>query len=518
MDESLKYRISLEDLFSRGIATAEQNAKKFEGSVTGIDKAAQSLKSTLATAFSVYAITAFGKSVLNTGASFERAEIQLKTLLKSGDEANAVFKDLQTESTKSPFTFQELLKGNAALISTGISAKKAKEDFNALANAIAATGGTGDDLSRMTFNLQQIKNVGATAQDIKQFGMAGINIYGLLDKYAKQYNITIDKHHITYEQIIGSLKLAGKEGGQYFNALNNLADSTSGRLLNLTDSFDVFKDKIFKDAKPAINSVIEGLTGILNHAPDIIRGFKMMAVAVAGFGAGLLLVKGYMIATNTIAKTMFVVDMVKYVAATRGITGATSAWQIIQASLNTTLLANPYILVGAALAALAVGIYNVYAENKRLKEQIEGSMQTAAQAELKTLDAKIARYKELGKTAKQAYEDEKSRLRVEVAKATNEVAAAKRKVPIVADLFGDNQLKVDYLKKKQLLDALSRQQSALMGASAKVLKGDKGEVGADLGSGLSEPKASSIKNITINMNNPFQNMKVTPATMEMGID
>src|SRR6185369_4474636 len=140
MDESLKYRISLEDLFSRGIATAEQNAKKFEGSVTGIDKAAQSLKSTLATAFSVYAITAFGKSVLNTGASFERAEIQLKTLLKSGDEANAVFK--------------ELLKGNAALISTGISAKKAKEDFNALANAIAATGGTGDDLSRMTFNLQ----------------------------------------------------------------------------------------------------------------------------------------------------------------------------------------------------------------------------------------------------------------------------------------------------------------------------------------------------------------------------
>jgi hypothetical protein len=40
----------------------------------------------------------------------------------------------------------------------------------------------------------------------------------------------------------------------------------------------------------------------------------------------------------------------------------------------------------------------------------------------------------------------------------------------------------------------------------------------DLGSGISEPKASKIQNVTINISNPFQNMKLSAATMGMAID
>lgn len=55
-----------------------------------------------------------------------------------------------------------------------------------------------------------------------------------------------------------------------------------------------------------------------------------------------------------------------------------------------------------------------------------------------------------------------------------------------------------------------------LGYGPKSQRLDMGSV--DLGSGLSEPKASKIQNITINLNNPFQNMKITPATMEMGTE
>jgi hypothetical protein len=42
--------------------------------------------------------------------------------------------------------------------------------------------------------------------------------------------------------------------------------------------------------------------------------------------------------------------------------------------------------------------------------------------------------------------------------------------------------------------------------------------GGDLGSGISEPKESKIKQITINVNNPFNNMKITPKDLNMAMD
>jgi len=252
-NQNLKYTLSLQDLFTGKMNAAIKQTQKMDGLMS-------SLKGTIASLGIGVGIS----EIVKIGSEFERAEIQLKTLLKSSTEAKRVFNDLRKESETSPFGFDTLLKGNAALISTGISAKQAKEDFNSLANAIAATGGGEDELNRMVFNLQQIKNVGATAADIKQFGMAGINIYGLLDNYAEKYNVTIDRQHITYEQIIESLKLAGKEGGQYYGALANLANSTSGKLSNLYDAFKNLAYEIFNSLKPAIGLVVQSVTVLFN--------------------------------------------------------------------------------------------------------------------------------------------------------------------------------------------------------------------------------------------------------------
>lgn len=266
-NQDLRYTLSLQDLFTGKMNAALKQTQRMDGMMSKLKNSI----TTLGVGFGI-------REIVNIGSEFERAEIQLKTLLKSSSEAKRVFKDLQKESEVSPFGFDTLLKGNAALISTGLSADKAKEDFNALANAIAATGGGEDALQRMVFNLQQIKNVGATAADIKQFGMAGINIYGLLDTYAKKYNVTIDKHHITYEQITEALKLAGKEGGQYFGALDNLANSTSGKLSNLYDAFKNLAYDIYNTLRPAITIVVKGLTALFNLIKNFLPLIKTLII------------------------------------------------------------------------------------------------------------------------------------------------------------------------------------------------------------------------------------------------
>lgn len=275
-DKQLTYTLSLKDLMSGKMAKAVAQTKKLDNSMNGIGNKLKSL----AVGFGIGALAT---GILTTGASFERAEIQLKTLLKSADAAKVVFNDLKNEATKSPFGFETLLQGNAALISTGLSAKAAKEDFNGLANAVAATGGTEDTLQRMVFNLQQIRNVGkASGVDIKQFGMAGINIYQLLNDYYKKNHISLSKQKGDYAEITGALKLAAQEGGKYFGALDNLANSTSGRLSNLKDSAMNFAYDLFNSLKPAINLVVVGLTSLMDITKKML---PLIKIAVTLWGA-----------------------------------------------------------------------------------------------------------------------------------------------------------------------------------------------------------------------------------------
>ena len=78
-------------------------------------------------------------------------------------------KKIKEDAAKTPFDVAGLTQANQLLISTGLSADDSRETILALGNAISATGGGNEELSRMAVNLQQIKNTGkAAAIDIKQ--------------------------------------------------------------------------------------------------------------------------------------------------------------------------------------------------------------------------------------------------------------------------------------------------------------------------------------------------------------
>lgn len=356
-DNKTEYIISLKDLFSKGIQDADRNASKLESTMG-------SLRNTLAAVGVTVGIGAMIKGIVEVGASFEMAEVQLTTLLKSSKEAKVVFNDLKQEATTSPFGFDTLLKGNAALISTGIAAKDAKKDFNALANAVAATGGTEDTLQRMVFNLQQIKNTGkATAIDIKQFGMAGINIFKILNDYYAKNNIAAKQQVGNYEQITGALKLAASAGGDYFGALENMSKTTSGQLSNLKDAITNLAYDIFVELKPAIDWFIKASLSLIDLVKSSIewikkhaRIIKFFAVAIMAGATALYAYRAALVVTKAISNTLFLVDMIKYIASTQSMSLATAAWSVAQNSLNLAMLANPIAIVVAAVALLVAGL------------------------------------------------------------------------------------------------------------------------------------------------------------------
>ena len=216
-------------------------------------------------------ISEVGKMGVEYNAQIETYQTALTTLTGSAEKANKIIEQVKKDAAETPFEVASLVKGNQLLISAGLSAEQARDDILALGNAISATGGGEEELSRMVVNLQQIKNVGkASALDIKQFAYAGIDVYGLLADYTGKTREEVTDLEISYEDLTGALKFASQEGGKYFNAMEKQSKTFNGQLSNLKDNFMAFlgeatmplftflKDEVL----PTINGIIDGTLGI----------------------------------------------------------------------------------------------------------------------------------------------------------------------------------------------------------------------------------------------------------------
>ena len=142
-------------------------------------------------------ISEVGKMGVEYNAQIETYQTALTTLTGSAEKANKIIEQVKKDAASTPFEVASLVKGNQLLISAGLSAEQARDDILALGNAISATGGGEEELSRMVINLQQIKNVGkASALDIKQFAYAGIDVYGLLADYTGKTREEVTDLHL----------------------------------------------------------------------------------------------------------------------------------------------------------------------------------------------------------------------------------------------------------------------------------------------------------------------------------
>lgn len=208
------------------------------------------------------------KSSVSYNAKMESFTAAFTSFLGSSEAAQRAIANIKKDAASMPFGASELIEANQALITTGASAEEARENINALAAAVAATGGGNAELNRMATNLQQIRNTGkATSVDIKQFANAGINIFGLLSDYAQATGQDVEDLEYDYETLTAALQMSTEEGGRYYGAMEAQAETYNGQLNSLKatiqDSLgttfqsvsDLLKNEIF----PAINRALASI-------------------------------------------------------------------------------------------------------------------------------------------------------------------------------------------------------------------------------------------------------------------
>lgn len=147
-----------------------------------------------------------------------------------------------------------LIDANKMLIASGVSGDDAQKAISALSKAIVATGGGNEELSRMASNLQQISNTGkASSADMKQFAMAGVDLYGLM---ADSTGKTVDElkdMDITFDMIVEALGSATAEGGKFFEASQVGATTLQGQMNTLQSTIQDGLGKAFEPVNQVLS-------------------------------------------------------------------------------------------------------------------------------------------------------------------------------------------------------------------------------------------------------------------------
>lgn len=330
-----------------GSLTYDTNINKdgFEKGLDGLKSSTVAVGNLMAEAFNK--VAGVLQNVATTGieynAKIEQYKVGLKTLLGSSEQASAVMSQIQQDAQTTPFSVDNLIQAERLLISTGLSASDSRNTILALGDAVSATGGGNDDLSRMAINLQQIKNVGqASALDIKQFAFAGIDMYSLVADYTGKSKEEVANMNISYDVLAGALQKASSEGGKYYNSMNAQSKTLNGQLSNLEDGFNTLAGSAMKPINdflkntllPNVNNLISKLQERFDSGNwnDIINIIKIIGAIIVPLISGIGIIWGYF-------KAVQIINNIKNA--------------II--ALNLAMSANPIVFIIGLIVALVAG-------------------------------------------------------------------------------------------------------------------------------------------------------------------
>lgn len=361
--KNLKIEASGWTAASKKLDELGQSMTKFGDKVTDVGKKVSVLSA---------AMTALFASGTKYNMDMEKYTTAFSTFLGSAEEAEAVIENIKKQSETSPFDTADLIKSNQMLITTGESAEDAQKTISALADAIALTGGGNDELTRMAQNLQQIKNIGkASGADIKQFGMAGIDVYGLLADSMGKTTQEIKNMDITYEELSIAIQKGASEGGKYFNGQAQMAETLTGQISRLKKTFKELTGELSKSLYPILKKITEKLQDVVDWVKNSDEKTKNMITGiglfVAALGPALVIIGKLIVFGGKVAGTLS--KLSAWIAKISASVGGAGGSGGLAASVSA--VAGPIAIVVAAIAAWTAAVIYFYKTNEDFKKKFD---------------------------------------------------------------------------------------------------------------------------------------------------
>lgn len=298
-------------------------------------------------------------------AEMEQTEIAFAGLMGSTTKAKAHIADLQKFAASTPFNFRELVKADRQMFALGLRTNDTIGTLRILGDAVAATGGNNETLSRLILAFGQMNAKGkVSAQEMNQIAETGLPGWKML---ADAIGVSIPQAMKLAESgaISSGIAIDAMLSGlstKFGGNMAKQAKSLQGAFSNLVDvgqqQLTAFGATIAKELN--LTELIKSATAFVSVIVPGLQEAAKWSIHVAAFAAGFA---GYAAAARTVGAAIWVAA------------NATRAWAIGLAVANSLMgpagIIKMIAAAGAAYGAIRLLDSSMKAGEKSAKTNAE---------------------------------------------------------------------------------------------------------------------------------------------------
>ena len=292
MDRQLQIVLKLQDQASAELRNVLGHLNGIQG---GAERAASSFDAVsrsiigMASSYLSFRTIYSGLSLgLQTAADLQTAQVGIKTLTGSAQDAADTIARIKIEAMRTPFTINGLAQNVQLMTTVTHSGKDALDMVLDVGKAIAAVGRGQPEMDRVITNLQEMAAVGwVNTQHLKEFGFAGIPIYDMLAKSIGTAKTNIEDlvktHGITFDILIKAFREASASGGAFADAYTNQMGTFNQAYSNFHDSLAITAASLVTQSGlfSGLSAAMLGFSNIVQDHPRLAQGTMLLVGALA---------------------------------------------------------------------------------------------------------------------------------------------------------------------------------------------------------------------------------------------
>lgn len=353
-----------------------QTAAKVESEGKSIDDFINKIQNAANIAVGGWSIGKFVSQMIQVRGQFQQTEIAFKTMLQSESKANELLQQIIHTAAITPFGVEDVTEGAKQLLAFNVAAEDVNDTLIRLGDVAAGMGlnlselvmlyGTTIAKGKMdTMDLYQFLNRGIPIAD-ELAKVMGLDVSNAIAEVKEQ--LTAGK--VTSDIFIKAMQNMTSEGSKFGCLMEAQSRSITGQISNIEDAIEQKFNELGKSQEGLINKGLDVVSSLVENWQNVVEVVMVAATAYGTYKAVLMTVTALQTLNNRILQQAVVE---KTLAAAAGINlsnaeavaaARTKFLTLAQKSLTAALketamatLANPYVLLAAAITSVVYAIY-----------------------------------------------------------------------------------------------------------------------------------------------------------------
>lgn len=273
-DKELKYKITADgSAFNKAMSDAVNQTGQLDNRMSNISKgglmSAVAGGNLLSRAISGAgnALLEFEKGSIRAFGQQEQFLVALKTMFHgNATEAELLNNQLKQFATSTPFELTEIQDATKMMIAYGSKSQTVVDEMRMLGDISSGVGSSLQDIAYLYGTVKTQEK--AALIDLKQFANRGIPIFEELakvTKYTKQELVAGGKEvQVYFKDVEKAFKNLTKDGGQFFNMMNDQSKTLDGQISNMKDAWEQLQVSIGSSQEGILKSTTAWVTNMIN--------------------------------------------------------------------------------------------------------------------------------------------------------------------------------------------------------------------------------------------------------------